>query len=94
MSGFYDAFSQHRGYRFEDNALELIYSVFYGETAAAAALNEYHMARLTLSSDREAAYLFGYDEFEQGMLAGGNNFMSWLRKDIKHPLDIYHRYSR
>ena len=93
LAGFYDAFSQHRGYAFEHNAVELIYSVFYGEEDAAAAIQEYHIARMTLASDKEAAYMFGYDEFEEGMLAGVNNFMDWLHKEIKYPLDIYKKYS-
>lgn len=93
LSGFYDAFSQHRGYTFELNALELIYSVFYGEEDAAAAVHEYHMARIALASDKETAYNFGFDEFEEGMLAGGNNFFDWLHKEIKYPLDIYKKYS-
>ncbi|WP_235374470.1 hypothetical protein [Pseudomonas fluorescens] len=93
LSGFYDAFSQHRGYAFEFNALELIYCVFYGEEDAAAAVHEYHMARKSLASDKEAAYLFGFDEFEEGMMAGGNNFVAWLQKEIKYPLGIYKKYS-
>jgi hypothetical protein len=93
LSGFYDAFSQFRECEFELNALELIYSVFYGEKDAAAAIHEYHIARITLGSDREAALLFGYDEFEEGMLAGGNNVFDWASRRIESPLGIYKRYS-
>lgn len=93
LSGFYDAFSQYRGQRFELNALELIFSVLYDEDDAAAAIQEYHVARMTLRSDREAALLFGYEEFEDGMLAGGNNVFDWANKKIEYPLEIYKKYS-
>lgn len=93
LSGFYDAFGRLRGYEFELNALELIFSVFYCEDDAAVAIDEYHIARTSLEHDKEAAQLFGYDEFEKGMLAGGNNVFDWVNKRIQTPLGLYNRYA-
>lgn len=93
VSGFYDATSQYRGVSFELNALELILSVLYNERDADAAIREYHIARMTLGSDRETALLFGYDEFEEGMLAGGNEVFDWANKLAEPPFTLYKRYS-
>ena len=93
ISGFYDAASQSRGCPFELNALELIFCVFYGEEDARAAVAQYHVVRMALKSDSEAAKLFGFDEFEEGMLSGGNELFEWLSKKIQCPLKVYKRYS-
>lgn len=93
LCGFYDASSQYRGLAFELNALELIFSVLYNEEDAAGAIKEYHVARLTLDSNPQAAILFGYDEFEKGMLSGGNDVFDWANKKIECALSLYKRYS-
>lgn len=92
ISGFYDATSQYRGVSFELNALELILSVLYNERDAGAAIREYHIVRMTLGSDRETALLFGYDEFEEGMLAGGNEVFDWANKISEPPFMLYKKY--
>ncbi|BBT40720.1 hypothetical protein [Pseudomonas putida] len=93
ISGFYDASSQCRGVSFELNALELIFSVLYNEHDAEFAIREYHIARMSLESDRAAAVLFGYDEFEEGMLAGGNEVYDWANNLTDPPFKLYKKYS-
>lgn len=93
ISGYCDAFSQLCGRKFDINVLYIIYAAFYEKADAVEAIHTYHIARLTLASDKEAAHILGFDEFEEGMLAGGNNVMDWHHKEIERPLGIYKKYS-
>lgn len=67
--------------------------MLYNEHDAESAIREYHIARMSLESDRAAAILFGYDEFEEGMLAGGNEVYDWANNLTDPPFKLYKKYS-
>ncbi|TKK39927.1 hypothetical protein PflCFBP13517_18185 [Pseudomonas fluorescens] len=93
LSGFYDAHCQYSSGTFEDSALELVYSVFYGEAAAEIAIREHFVVCIALQDSAETAHLFGLGEFREGQMVGGNNLMDWMHKRIAAPYDLYRKYS-
>ncbi|KAB0475675.1 hypothetical protein HX787_30295 [Pseudomonas tolaasii] len=90
--GFYDAFLQSQNQKYDPNALELIFSVFYGEEVAEESTKQCLLATLTLGDKSENFFKIAFDEFNDGVYEGGNNFMDWRDKKIQAPLAIYKKY--
>lgn len=90
--GFYDAFLQSRNEAYDPNALELIFSVFWGEEDAEESIKQCIIARLTLDDVNDNLFKIAFEEFETALYIGGNNFIDWKLKKINAPLGIYKKY--
>ena len=91
--GLYDAHMQLSKQQFEPNALELIFSVFYGEKSAEACVKQCFIALLTLDDEGENYFKITYGELNAARLIGGGEMFSWEDKEITCPLGIYKKYS-
>lgn len=93
ISGFYDAFLQSKNQKYDPNALELIFSVLYGEEVAEEGIKQCIVAMMTLGDKSDNLFKVAFEEFDDGLYAGGNNFFDWKDKKIIAPLGIYNKYA-